>query len=124
MMTDPSGGSTFQLRHAHIYYPQTKHVHNHPANKTIGTHWVVDFDTTSTYKSPLMGWTSATTDSFHSKGDNLQTAFPSAESAVSYCQMNGWGYTISYPKYKYHTLKMYANNFAYKGEPKPKVDYD
>ena len=99
-------------------------MHCHPQNKFIGKHWVVDFDTQSTYKSPLMGWTSATTDSFYSKGDNLQTMFPTAEAAVAYCKMMGWGYTVTYPKFKYHTRKNYTDNFKYKGDPKPKVDYD
>ena len=62
--------------------PQKKHVHNHPANKEIGKYWVIDFDTESTFKSPLMNWTSASDDPFYSKGDNLQMAFPSVNSAV------------------------------------------
>ena len=70
--TDPwTNFVKFQNRVARIYMPQRKHVHCHPADKTIGNYWVIDFETTSTYKSPLMGWTSASTDPFYSKGDNL-----------------------------------------------------
>ena len=38
--------------------------------------------------------------------------------------MMGWGYDVTYPKFKYHTRKNYADNFKYKGEPKPEHDYD
>ena len=61
----------YQNKTARIYMPQKKHVHNHAADKTMGNYWVIDFDTDSTFKSPLMQWTSATNDCFYSKGDNL-----------------------------------------------------
>ena len=38
--------------------------------------------------------------------------------------MMGWGYSVMYPKFKYHTKKVYADNFKYKGEAKPESDYD
>lgn len=43
-----------QGKTARIYMPQKKHVHNHAADKTMGNYWVIDFDTESTFKSPLM----------------------------------------------------------------------
>ena len=109
---------------ARIYMPERKHVHNHPCDKTIGKYWVLDLEHESTYKSPLMQWTSASTDCFHSKGDNVQVKFPDVESAVNYAESQGWGFDIIYPRHKYHTYKNYANNFKYKGEPKPEADYD
>ena len=124
-LMDPSMHySAYQNKIAHIYMPQKKHVHNHPYDKETGRNWVIDFDTDSTYKSPLMSWTSGTTDAFYSKGDNFQMIFPSAETAARWCKMMGWGYTVQYPKYKYHTTKNYVENFKYKGEPKPAVEYD
>ena len=114
----------YQSKTARIYMPQKKHVHNHPADKTMSNYWVIDFDTDSTFKSPLMQWTSATNDCFSSKGDNLQMRFPSVECAVAYAKMMGWGYDVMYPTYKYHTRKNYADNFKYKGEAKPEDDYD
>ena len=114
----------FQNKVARIYMPQRKHVHCHPADKTIGKYWAIDFGTESTYKSPLMQWTSASCDPFHSKGDNLQMKFPSVNSAIDYCEMMGWGWDVSYPKFKHHTYKNYADNFKYKGEPTPVPDYD
>ena len=62
--------------------PQKKHTHNHGFDKTIGKFWTIDFETEATFKSPLMQWTSATTDCFNSKGDNLAMRFPTAEDAV------------------------------------------
>ena len=114
----------FYNRIAHVYMPQKKHTQNHPADKTVGQFWAIDFDTESTFKSPLMNWTSGTNDAFYSKGDNFQMVFPSADAAVTYAKMMGWGYSVTYPKYKWHTKKVYADNFAYKGGPKPQVDYD
>ena len=117
-------------RRAHIYIPERKHCHNHPTDKTDGKYWAITFETDSTFKSNLMNWTSATLDSFYSKGDNLMISFPSVNSAVSYCETMGWGYTVTYPRHKWHTYKNYSNNFAYKGSPKVKeglkfdADYD
>ena len=51
--------------------PLKKHTHNHAADKTMGKYWVIDFDTESTFKSPLMQWTSGSNDAFYSKGDNF-----------------------------------------------------
>ena len=113
-----------QNKTAHIHCPQKKHVHNHPQDKEIGKSWVIEFDTDSTYKSPLMQWSSGTTDCWYSKGDIFSMTFPSADAAVNWAKMMGWGYTVSYPKFKYHTKKNYADNFKYKGDPKPTVDYD
>ena len=84
----------------------------------MGKYWVIDFDVDSTFKSPLMQWTSATNDCLASKGDNLQMRFASVEDAVGYAKMMGWGYDVMYPHFKYHTRKNYADNFKYKGEPK------
>ena len=63
--------SAFQNKVARVYMPQRKHVHCHPADKTIGKYWAIDFETTSTYKSPLMQWSSGSCDPFYSKGDNF-----------------------------------------------------
>ena len=50
--------------------------------------------------------------------------FSSVNAAVNYCEMIGWGYDISYPNFKYHTYKNYADNFKWKGFAKPQADYD
>ena len=104
--------------------PQKKHVHCHPQDKMLGKYWVIDFPTQDTFKSSLMQWSSSSQDCFSSKGDNLQIKFPSVNSALAYCQMMGWGYDVTYPNYKWHAKKNYAENFKYKGEPKPEADYD
>ena len=104
--------------------PQRKHVHCHPADKTIGNYWVVDFETESTFKSPLMQWTSGSNDCFYSKGDNMQMRFPDPNAAVEFCESMGYGYDIMYPRFKWHVKKNYQDNFAYKGEPKEEPDYD
>ena len=125
MTTDPySDFVKHQSRTARIYMPQKKHVHNHPADKSIGKYWAIDFETESTFKSPLMQWTSASNDPFHSKGDNLQIRFPSVNAAIDHCEMMGFGYDVQYPNFKYHTYKNYTDNFKYKGAPKEEPEYD
>uniref|UniRef100_A0A7S3G0P5 NADH dehydrogenase [ubiquinone] iron-sulfur protein 4, mitochondrial n=1 Tax=Strombidium rassoulzadegani TaxID=1082188 RepID=A0A7S3G0P5_9SPIT len=122
---DPTTDSLkFQDRVVRIYMPQKKHVHTPPADKTIGKYWMIDYEPVSTFKSPLMQWSSATIDPFDSKGDSAHGRFPSVESAISYAKMMGWGYEVQYPRFKYLTKKNYQDNFAYKGEPKPEADYD
>ena len=86
-------------------------MHCHPQDKTIGKYWVIDMEHECTFKSPLMQWTSASTDPFHSKGDNVQIRFPTVTAAVEHAEMMGWGYDVSYPTFKYHTKKNYADNF-------------
>ena len=114
----------YQNKIARIYMPQKKHLHCHPADKTIGKYWVIEFATENAYKSPLMQWSSGGTDPFYSKGDNVQIKFSSVNAAVDYARMMGWGYDVMYPKHKYHTYKNYADNFKYKGEPKEEGSYD
>ena len=114
----------YQNKVARIYMPEKKHVHNHPCNKLIGKQWVIDLEHEGSFKSPLMQWTTASLDPFHTKGDNMQMAFPTVDAAVAYARSQGWGYDIMYPRHKYHTYKNYANNYKYKGEPKPEADYD
>ena len=107
-------------RVARIYFSQRKHVHCHPVNKNIGKHWILDFSPDSTYKSPTMFWTSATTDTFAKH----TMKFPSVSAAVSYCEKMGMGYDVLYPQTRYHTKKSYADNFQWKGNPKDEQSYD
>ena len=104
--------------------PQRKHVHCHPQDKSIGRYWVVEFEHTNTFKSPLMQWGTGSTDPYNSKGDYIQGRFTNAEEAINHAVSQGWGYDVEYPKFKYHTKKNYSDNFSYKGEPKEEVEYD
>ena len=36
----------------------------------------------------------------------------------------GYGYDIEHPNYRWHAKKDYANNFKFKGHPKPEEAYD
>ena len=107
-------------RVARISFSQRKHVHCHPVNKNIGKYWSLDFSPESTYKSPTMFWTSATTDSFakHSM------KFPTLSTAIAYCEKMGLGYDVLYPQTRYHTKKSYADNFQWKGKPTDEQSYD
>ena len=71
-----------------------------------------------------MGWTSASTDLYYTKGERLHCKVPSLNAAIDYCEMMGYGWDVMYPKFRYHTKKNYADSFVYKGEPKPVADYD
>jgi hypothetical protein len=62
-------------------------------NKEIGKHWVIEFESWGTYKSPLMHFTSASRDTYSKLSMKTQTL----SAAVKYCEMMGWGYDILYP---------------------------
>lgn len=118
-------------RHRHkiarIYMPQRKHVHCHPTNKTVGKYWAIEFDSATHFKSPLMGWTSATHDSFAcgTSGMGVHAKYGRLQDAVSYCEANGWGYDILMPQgQRWHTKKNYADNFKWKGEAPEREAYD
>ena len=105
---------------ARIYHPQKKHVHNHPNNKTIGTHWVIEFESYGTYKSPLQLWTSGTRDPY----SKLSMKVPTLSAAVKTCEMMGWGFDVLYPTQRWHTKKNYADNFSWKGKASEEPAYD
>jgi hypothetical protein len=45
--------------------PQNKHVHLHPTNNLKGNYWAIDFENWGAFKSPTMGWTSGSQDTFN-----------------------------------------------------------
>lgn len=109
-----------QTRIARIYHSAKKHVHCHPTNKTIGKHWIVEFESAASYKSPLMYWNSATTDTFA----KTKVIVGSLSAAVQMCESMGWGYDVLYPQNRWHTKKSYADNFIWKGQPTETPTYD
>ena len=48
----------------------------------------------------------------------------SLSSAMNYCAMNGWGFDITLPKFRWHAKKSYAENFKWKGHPKASPEID
>ena len=82
-------------------------MHNTPNNKTIGKHWVIEFESSGTYKSPLNFWTSGTRDTY----SKLSMKVLTLSSAVKTCEMMGWGYDILYPTQRWHIKKNYTDNF-------------
>jgi len=110
----------YRTKIARIYHPQKKHVHNHPANKTIGNHWVIEFESSGTYKSPLQFFTSGTRDMYSKQSMKVQNL----SAAIKLCETMGWGYDILYPQTRWQVKKNYVDNFAWKGHPKEDVQYD
>lgn len=64
-----------------------------------------------------MGWTS-TGDPYANLGDGALT-FDSKESAINFVNKHGWDYMIKEPHHPIIKPKAYADNFKYKGPPKP-----
>lgn len=110
----------YRSKIARIYHPQKKHVHNHPANKTLGKYWVIEFESWGTYKSPLHFHTSATRDTYSKHQMKVQTL----SAAIKTCEMMGWGYDILYPNQRWHTKKSYSDNFTWKGKAENEEAYD
>lgn len=90
---DPWTTHTHRHKIARIYMPQRKHVHNHPTDKRPNNHWAIEFDSWGAYKSPLMGWTSASSDTY----SGVAVRVARLQDAVGYCEAMGWGYDILYP---------------------------
>ena len=91
--SNPWDEQVYRSKIARIYHPQRKHVHNHPSNKTIGKHWVIEFESWGSYKSPLMFFSSATRDTYSKHTMKVQTL----SAAIKTCEMMGWGFDILYP---------------------------
>ena len=105
---------------ARIYMKQRKHVHCHPTNKLDGVGWMIDFGSWGHHKSPLMGWSTGTQDTFF----NVKMSFGRLSDAINYATAMGWGYDVMHPNHRWHTKKDYAANFKWKGEAKPVEAYD
>ena len=120
MNSSPWEMQTHRHKIARIYMKQRKHVHCHPTNKTDGEGWTIDFGTIGNHKSPLMGWSRGTQDMF----GNMQMEFGRLNDAIKFAEVMGWGYDVTHPNFRWHVKKDYAANFAFKGHPKPTVDYD
>ena len=87
----------------------------------MGEFWAIDFEGYGCYKSPLMGWTSAT----HDTHANVYMRFGKLQDAVNYAMSMGWGYDIMMPNsQRWHTKKNYADNFAWKGFAEKPEKYD
>lgn len=79
--------------------------------------WKINFNSTDKWENPLMGWTS-TGDPYANLGDGALT-FDSKESAINFVNKHGWDYMIKEPHRPIIKPKAYADNFKYKGPPKP-----
>ncbi|XP_018835766.1 NADH dehydrogenase [ubiquinone] iron-sulfur protein 4, mitochondrial [Juglans regia] len=82
--------------------------------------WKINFMSTQKWENPLMGWTS-TGDPYAHVGDSA-LSFDSEEAAKSFAERHGWDYVVK----KHHTpllkVKAYADNFKWKGLPKPEEE--
>jgi len=83
-------------------------------------HWIIDFDSKTSYKSSLMQWTHASED----MNARLKIKANSLEEAVKLVEDRGWGFDITYPNKRYHTRKAYTDNFIWRGQPKKEPQYD
>ncbi|AES90731.1 putative oxidoreductase [Medicago truncatula] len=78
--------------------------------------WRINFLSTQKWENPLMGWTS-TGDPYSHVGDSALD-FDTEEAAKEFAERHGWEYVVK----KHHTpllkVKLYADNFKWKGPPK------
>lgn len=92
-------------RMVRIYVP----ARNAMQSGTFGTRkWKIDFDSRERWENPLMGWTS-TADPL----SNTQVEFAEVESAIGFCERNGWEYFIEQPKFSTFKKKSYGANFSW-----------
>ena len=106
-------------RVAVIYQPHSRAVQDTP-KQSWGKDWVIKWEPTQSYKSPLMHWGSGTEDchAYHEvKVRNLKDA-------INYAKVHGYGYDIMLPQQRYHLRKSYIDNFNWKGHPTKKEEVD
>merc|ERR1712198_449566 len=76
---------------------------------TNNTHnWKMEFETRERWENPLMGWSST--------GDplsNVQLSFGTRETAIEFCEKNGWEWVTVEPPVKPPRGKSYASNFSW-----------
>uniref|UniRef100_A0A023G7D8 NADH dehydrogenase [ubiquinone] iron-sulfur protein 4, mitochondrial n=1 Tax=Amblyomma triste TaxID=251400 RepID=A0A023G7D8_AMBTT len=94
-----------KTRRVRIFVP----ARNAMQSGTHNTHnWKMEFDIRERWENPLMGWCST--------GDplsNMNLGFTSKESAMAFCEKNGWDYYIDEPAPKRPPRKSYGDNFSW-----------
>ena len=110
-------GLKLRERHVRIFVPPTSHMHCTPSIED-GLQWCVQFEHQGIYKTPNMGWTFSN----DVRSDETNYYFDDLEDAIKYARNNGLAYEIKYPKERYVTRKNYADNFKWRGHPKPEED--
>ncbi|KRX10309.1 hypothetical protein PPERSA_09693 [Pseudocohnilembus persalinus] len=96
-------------RTARIYVQDNCHMHDTPVQHK-GYKWTLELPRQNIWKQAATGWTYSD-DSLSKRNIN----FPSLENAIQYCQLQGLGYEVSYPKGRYTTKKSYAQNLQWPG---------
>ena len=110
--------------------PQRKHIHQVPLNKQIGKYWAIDFgNDAGHFKSALMGWTRGGHDPFTFMSTpynsyHMFIKFAKLSDAIDFAVQMGWGYEVSYPKFRSHEKTNYPDNFKWKGHPPAEKPYD
>ncbi|CAM8912337.1 unnamed protein product [Rhodiola kirilowii] len=79
--------------------------------------WKINFLSTQKWENPLMGWTS-TGDPYANVGDSA-LSFDSEEAAKEFAEKHGWNYVVKKRQTPILKVKAYADNFKWKGPPKP-----
>ena len=90
MQGDIRLGDDHLRRIVRIVKSEIPHTQNHPMNKQIGKGWVLSFEGWSSYNSPLMYWSTGSTDILA----RHTFKFHSLSQAVKFCETLGWGYDI------------------------------
>lgn len=79
--------------------------------------WKIEFECTSKWLNPLMGWTS-TKDMAHQLTNALQ--FATKEEAVAFAEREGFEYDVEPEHLPKPVKKSYSDNYKWKGPPKEK----
>ncbi|KAH7965114.1 hypothetical protein HPB49_003444 [Dermacentor silvarum] len=94
-----------KTRRVRIFIP----ARNAMQSGTYNTHkWKMEFDIRERWENPLMGWSST--------GDplsNMNLDFASKESAMAFCEKNGWEYYVDEPAPKRPPRRNYGDNFSW-----------
>jgi NADH dehydrogenase (ubiquinone) Fe-S protein 4 len=99
----------FVHRTVRIFHPSPSATQQLPRT----SFWHLEFESTSRWLNPLMGWTS-TGDTAH----QVRLQFNSREEAIAYAERYGFRWTELKEQVAKTPKKSYADNFKWKGFPK------
>lgn len=82
----------------------------------LGDSWILDLISIMDTRHNSMFWNKFSCDGYSRWGSRGEMSFNTAEDAIKFAKSMGWEYEVNFSGKRYHQLKSYAENFAFKKE--------
>ena len=117
--SEPSLDDTDRKRIATIYQRQSRSTQDTP-KLDYGDLWTYQHEPVQMFKSPLMHWGTATEDPYAQHSHQYRNL----EEAIQSAKLQGHGFDVQLPRFRYHLRKAYIDNFKWKGKPQPNDEHE